>query len=323
METSFHLFIPWWVASEVNCCCSVTKSCLILCNPMDCSTPGSSVLHHLPEFAQTHVCWFSDAIQPSHPLSPTSPSALNLSQLQSSNELALPIRCPKDCGTPHTEVPLPPPETDSAVLSYFLLLLLRRDARNCCPVKIIITAARAGVESWTHQRPKDLSLLLGHAQCLWLQNCLNDLLISWHRLSPKTCGCPSASPQNYTHLLPAWGHQCRWLPRSELTVRKDLLYGLRWDSELGCRDNWASSPSPRLQKLLVYSFSKGNWGPCQIIPTAYGRPLSSEAKLSLMKREGQERPAHNSDFCMAPRPPIYVLKPEKHTTLEQAAPGGW
>uniref|UniRef100_A0A4W2CG00 E3 ubiquitin-protein ligase RNF n=1 Tax=Bos indicus x Bos taurus TaxID=30522 RepID=A0A4W2CG00_BOBOX len=34
-----------------------------------------------------------------------------------------------------------------AVLSYFLLLLLRRDARNCCPVKIIITAARAGVES--------------------------------------------------------------------------------------------------------------------------------------------------------------------------------
>uniref|UniRef100_A0A8C6CTC4 E3 ubiquitin-protein ligase RNF n=1 Tax=Moschus moschiferus TaxID=68415 RepID=A0A8C6CTC4_MOSMO len=33
------------------------------------------------------------------------------------------------------------------VLSYFLLLLLRRDARSCCPVKIIITAAGAGVES--------------------------------------------------------------------------------------------------------------------------------------------------------------------------------
>ena len=26
-----------------------------LCNPMDCSTPGFPVLHHLPEFAQTHV----------------------------------------------------------------------------------------------------------------------------------------------------------------------------------------------------------------------------------------------------------------------------
>ena len=41
---------------------------------MDCSTPGSSVLHYLPEFAQTHVHWVSDAIQPSHPLS--SPSLL-------------------------------------------------------------------------------------------------------------------------------------------------------------------------------------------------------------------------------------------------------
>ena len=41
------------------------------------------VLYHLQEFAQTHVYWVSDAIQPSHPLSPTSPLALNLSQYQS------------------------------------------------------------------------------------------------------------------------------------------------------------------------------------------------------------------------------------------------
>ena len=39
-------------------------------------------LHDLPEFAQTHVHWVGDAIQPSHPLSPTSPPALNLSQGQ-------------------------------------------------------------------------------------------------------------------------------------------------------------------------------------------------------------------------------------------------
>ena len=32
-----------------------TKSCLTLCNPIDCSTPGYSVLHYLPEFAQIHV----------------------------------------------------------------------------------------------------------------------------------------------------------------------------------------------------------------------------------------------------------------------------
>ena len=47
---------------------SVTQSCLTLCNPTDCSTPGFPVLHHLREFVQTHVDWVSDAIQPSHPL---------------------------------------------------------------------------------------------------------------------------------------------------------------------------------------------------------------------------------------------------------------
>ena len=63
-------------------CCSVANSCRTLCALMNCSTPGFSVLHYLPEFAQTHVHWISDAIQPSHPLSPPSPPALNLSQHQ-------------------------------------------------------------------------------------------------------------------------------------------------------------------------------------------------------------------------------------------------
>ena len=48
---------------------SVVQSCLTLCDPMDCSTPGFPVHHQLPEFAQTHVHWVGDAIQPSHPLS--------------------------------------------------------------------------------------------------------------------------------------------------------------------------------------------------------------------------------------------------------------
>ena len=59
---------------------SVTQSCLTLCNPMDCSTPGLPVHHQLPEFTQTHVHRVGDAIQPSHPLSSTSPPAFNLSQ---------------------------------------------------------------------------------------------------------------------------------------------------------------------------------------------------------------------------------------------------
>ena len=58
---------------------SVTQSCPTLCNPMDCSTPGFPVYHQLPELAQTHVHWVSDATQPSHPLSPTFPPAFDLS----------------------------------------------------------------------------------------------------------------------------------------------------------------------------------------------------------------------------------------------------
>ena len=44
------------------CCCSVTQSCLALCHPIACIMPGFLVLHYLPEFAQTHAHWISDAI---------------------------------------------------------------------------------------------------------------------------------------------------------------------------------------------------------------------------------------------------------------------
>ena len=60
--------------------CSVTKSYPTLCNAMGWSVPGFPVLYYLPEVAHTHVRWVGDAVQPSHPLSPTSPSALSLSQ---------------------------------------------------------------------------------------------------------------------------------------------------------------------------------------------------------------------------------------------------
>ena len=61
---------------------SVTQSCLTLCNPTDCSTPGFPVHHQLPQLAHIHVHWVGDAIQPSHPLSSPSPPAFNLSQHQ-------------------------------------------------------------------------------------------------------------------------------------------------------------------------------------------------------------------------------------------------
>ena len=62
---------------------SVAQSCLTLCDPMNCSTPGLPVHHKLPEFTQTHIHWFGDVIQPFYSLSSPSPSALNPPQHQS------------------------------------------------------------------------------------------------------------------------------------------------------------------------------------------------------------------------------------------------
>ena len=66
--------VAWW--------CSVAKLCPPLCGPMDCSMSSFPVLHHLLGYAQTHVHWVGDAIQPSHPLLSPSPPAFNLSHHQ-------------------------------------------------------------------------------------------------------------------------------------------------------------------------------------------------------------------------------------------------
>ena len=49
-------------------CAVQSLSCVRLCNPMNCSTPGFPVLHGLPELAQIHTHCVKDAIQPSHSL---------------------------------------------------------------------------------------------------------------------------------------------------------------------------------------------------------------------------------------------------------------
>ena len=71
-------------------------SCPALCNPMDCSTSGLPVPHHLPEFAQVHQVYvhcIGNAIQPSHLLMPSSPSALIFPRIRDfSNELFVHIR---------------------------------------------------------------------------------------------------------------------------------------------------------------------------------------------------------------------------------------
>ena len=77
--------------------CSVqfTQSCLTLCDPMNRSTPGLPVHHHLPEFIQTHIHRVGDAIQPSHPLSSPSPAPNPSSIRVFSSESTLRMTWPK------------------------------------------------------------------------------------------------------------------------------------------------------------------------------------------------------------------------------------
>ena len=60
---SLYLSVPpYFHLSNASCCCSAAKLSLTLCDPTDCSTPGSSVLHRLQQFAQIHVRFFCNAI---------------------------------------------------------------------------------------------------------------------------------------------------------------------------------------------------------------------------------------------------------------------
>ena len=70
----------WWLSVRFS---SVAQSCPTLCDPMNHSTPGLHVHHHLLEFTQTHVHQVRDAIQPSYPRWSPSPPAPNPSQHQS------------------------------------------------------------------------------------------------------------------------------------------------------------------------------------------------------------------------------------------------
>ena len=76
---------------------SVVQSCPTLHNSMDCSTPGFTVHHKLPEYTQTHNYWVGNAIQPSRLLLSPSPPAFNLcgSIRVFSDESGLHIRWPK------------------------------------------------------------------------------------------------------------------------------------------------------------------------------------------------------------------------------------
>ena len=96
LSLTCHLEFTMQSLKQIFCCCSVTKSCLTLCDPMDCSTPGFPVHHQLPAPTQTHV----ESMMPSSHLILCCPLLLQLSVLPSIrvsfSESALCIRWPKD-----------------------------------------------------------------------------------------------------------------------------------------------------------------------------------------------------------------------------------
>ena len=71
------LLSQFWVLGRTNLktiqFSSVSQLRPILCNPMDCSTPGFPIHHQLPELTQTHVHWVGGAMQPANPLSSPAP----------------------------------------------------------------------------------------------------------------------------------------------------------------------------------------------------------------------------------------------------------
>ena len=82
--------------------CSVVQVCPTLCDPVDCTTLGFPVLHHLPEFAQTHV----HELMPSnhlvfyHPLlllSSTFPSISLFQRVGSSHQVAKGLELQLQC----------------------------------------------------------------------------------------------------------------------------------------------------------------------------------------------------------------------------------
>ena len=84
--THLHICLVLWISQERGLCDEPVAVQSLhhvrLCDLLGCSTPGFTVLCYLPEFAQIHVHWDGDTVQPSHAPSPPSPPALSLSQHQ-------------------------------------------------------------------------------------------------------------------------------------------------------------------------------------------------------------------------------------------------
>ena len=100
IDTVFYHYCSKWVLPPSCSCCSVAQLCPTLCKPMECRMPGFLVFRYLPELAQTHAHWVSDAIQTSSssvtPLSPcpqSFPASASFPWVSSSHQVAKALEC--------------------------------------------------------------------------------------------------------------------------------------------------------------------------------------------------------------------------------------
>ena len=154
-------------------------SCLTLCNPMNSSTPGLPVPHHLPEFAQVHVHWIADAIQLPHPLLPPSLLPLVFPSIRVFyNDLALRIRWPEGWSFSFS---ISPSSEYSGLMSFRMdwsdLLVVQATLQESSPApwfKSISSSAlwsNSHIPTWLHETKKPTSKT-GKGDRIKLKHCM-------------------------------------------------------------------------------------------------------------------------------------------------------
>ena len=181
-----------YLLKQGGCCCSVALSCLTLFDPRDWSTPGFPVLKHLPELAQTHVHWVSDAIQPSCPCRPflLLPSIFPSIRVFS-NESALHIRWPKYwsfslslspsvmalCSVLSSVLPQQKFEvTDVKALRQTVSQLSDRSVLQLCVTAqfYLENKGKYIIEAWGSANPKDLNRRQRESARMWERESVHD-----------------------------------------------------------------------------------------------------------------------------------------------------
>ena len=218
-----------WVFKWLLVGWSVAQSCPALCGPMDCSMPGLPVFHHLPEFAQNHVHQVGDAVQPSHPLLPSSPFAWSLSQHQGNGGILVKVRVlQRPCWMRHDREPVP--GTWQTVHSLEGWVMLRKrdwqadsevvlcrspDCRQAVCQPAASTSEIASFKMASSSRPGFVSLtpLSSAAGWPWAAGCLVHLgwgaaaLVSTHHVPQTTPPHPNCDNQKclwMSSYVPCW-----------------------------------------------------------------------------------------------------------------------